>query len=83
LHQAIRQVLARAVERGGSTLRDFSNAHGDSGEFPAGSDGVWPGRPALPGVRKPGPVDSPRAAVDLFLPHLSENLTTKTRRMLY
>ncbi|MBP6851560.1 MAG: bifunctional DNA-formamidopyrimidine glycosylase/DNA-(apurinic or apyrimidinic site) lyase [Rhodoferax sp.] len=33
LHQAIRQVLARAVARGGSTLRDFSNAHGDSGEF--------------------------------------------------
>jgi len=33
LHAAIRQVLARAVVRGGSTLRDFSNAHGDSGEF--------------------------------------------------
>ena len=33
LHAAIRQVLARAVERGGSTLRDFSNAHGDTGEF--------------------------------------------------
>ena len=33
LHAAIRQVLARAVERGGSTLRDFTNAHGDSGEF--------------------------------------------------
>ncbi len=33
LHQAIRQVLARAVEKGGSTLRDFSNAHGESGYF--------------------------------------------------
>jgi formamidopyrimidine-DNA glycosylase len=33
LHAAIRQVLARAVLRGGSTLRDFTNAHGDSGEF--------------------------------------------------
>jgi len=33
LHQAIRQVLARAVEKGGSTLRDFSNAHGESGHF--------------------------------------------------
>jgi len=33
LHAAIRQVLARAVVRGGSTLRDFTNAHGDSGEF--------------------------------------------------
>lgn len=33
LHQAIRQVLARAVARGGSTLRDFSNAHGEAGHF--------------------------------------------------
>ena len=33
LHGAIRQVLARAVERGGSTLRDFSNAHGEAGHF--------------------------------------------------
>ncbi len=33
LHQAIRQVLARAVEAGGSTLRDFSNAHGEPGHF--------------------------------------------------
>jgi formamidopyrimidine-DNA glycosylase len=33
LHAAIREVLARAVEKGGSTLRDFSNAHGESGYF--------------------------------------------------
>ena len=33
LHAAIRQVLARAVERGGSTLRDFSNAQGEVGHF--------------------------------------------------
>ena len=33
LHAAVRQVLARAVEKGGSTLRDFSNAHGESGYF--------------------------------------------------
>jgi len=33
LHAAIRQVLARAVEKGGSTLRDFSNAEGQSGYF--------------------------------------------------
>ena len=33
LHAAIRQVLARAVERGGSTLRDFSNAQGEAGHF--------------------------------------------------
>ncbi|MGY8903081.1 MAG: bifunctional DNA-formamidopyrimidine glycosylase/DNA-(apurinic or apyrimidinic site) lyase [Burkholderiales bacterium] len=33
LHAAIRQVLAAAVEKGGSTLRDFSNAQGQSGYF--------------------------------------------------
>jgi formamidopyrimidine-DNA glycosylase len=33
LHAAIREVLARALEKGGSTLRDFSNAFGESGYF--------------------------------------------------
>jgi formamidopyrimidine-DNA glycosylase len=33
LHAAIRDVLARAVHKGGSTLRDFSNARGESGYF--------------------------------------------------
>ncbi|MEO6972375.1 MAG: bifunctional DNA-formamidopyrimidine glycosylase/DNA-(apurinic or apyrimidinic site) lyase [Rhodoferax sp.] len=33
LHAAIRNVLARAVQKGGSTLRDFSNAQGQSGYF--------------------------------------------------
>jgi len=33
LHAAIRDVLARAVDKGGSTLRDFSNARGESGYF--------------------------------------------------
>lgn len=33
LYHAIRDVLARAVERGGSTLRDFSNAQGEAGHF--------------------------------------------------
>lgn len=33
LHRAVREVLTRAVERGGSTLRDFSNAHGEAGHF--------------------------------------------------
>ena len=33
LHSAIRTVLARAVEIGGSTLKDFSNAQGESGYF--------------------------------------------------
>ena len=33
LHVAIRQVLARAVEQGGSSLKDFVNAQGNSGYF--------------------------------------------------
>lgn len=33
LHAAIRDVLSRAVTKGGSTLRDFSNAQGESGYF--------------------------------------------------
>ena len=33
LHRAIQQVLAQAVARGGSTLRDFSNAQGEAGHF--------------------------------------------------
>ncbi len=33
LHAAVKRVLARAVERGGSTLRDFSNAQGQAGHF--------------------------------------------------
>ena len=33
LHAAIREVLARAVAKGGSTLRDFSNADGEAGYF--------------------------------------------------
>lgn len=33
LYLAVRDVLARAVEKGGSTLKDFSNADGQSGYF--------------------------------------------------
>lgn len=33
LHQAIRQVLTQAVTKGGSTLRDFTNAQGEAGHF--------------------------------------------------
>ena len=33
LHAAVRAVLARAVERGGTTLRDFANAMGETGHF--------------------------------------------------
>ncbi|MEG2630541.1 MAG: bifunctional DNA-formamidopyrimidine glycosylase/DNA-(apurinic or apyrimidinic site) lyase [Comamonas sp.] len=33
LYEAIRRVLAAAVEQGGTTLKDFSNAHGMPGHF--------------------------------------------------
>ncbi len=33
LHAAVRAMLGRAVERGGSTLRDFSSATGESRHF--------------------------------------------------
>ena len=33
LHGAIQKVLAQAVQKGGSTLKDFSNANGESGYF--------------------------------------------------
>lgn len=33
LHAAVREVLARAVAKGGSTLRDFSSADGQAGYF--------------------------------------------------
>ena len=33
LREAVQSILARAVERGGSTLRDFSNVDGQSGYF--------------------------------------------------
>ena len=33
LHSAIQQVLTQAVTKGGSTLRDFTNAQGEAGHF--------------------------------------------------
>jgi formamidopyrimidine-DNA glycosylase len=33
LHATIKTVLARAVEKGGSTLKDFTSANGDAGHF--------------------------------------------------
>ena len=33
LHAQVKAVLASAVEKGGTTLRDFSNADGDPGHF--------------------------------------------------
>ena len=46
LHAAIMEVLTRALELGGSTLRDFSNAHGEDGHFQLQAMGY--GREGLP-----------------------------------
>jgi formamidopyrimidine-DNA glycosylase len=46
LRAAIQDVLSRAVARGGSTLRDFSNADGQSGYFQL--DAMVYGRAGLP-----------------------------------
>jgi formamidopyrimidine-DNA glycosylase len=46
LHGAIRAVLADAVSKGGSTLRDFSNAQGEAGHFQ--SDAMVYGRAGQP-----------------------------------
>ncbi len=46
LHQAVRDVLAWAVEKGGSTLRDFSSADGQTGYFQL--DAMVYGRAGMP-----------------------------------
>ena len=51
---ALRETLARALELGGSTLRDFSDAHGVAGEFQA--EALVYGRQGLPCRRCATPV---------------------------
>ena len=48
LLDALRQTLARAIEAGGTTLRDFRNAYGESGRFQ--NDACVYGREGLPCV---------------------------------
>ena len=54
LHSAIVQVLQRAIDRGGSTLRNFSSAEGQSGHFQL--DAAVYARGGLPCVRCGHPV---------------------------
>ena len=54
LLQALRETLSRAVELGGSTLRDFTDVHGASGAYQAQA-GVY-GRAGLPCTRCGGTV---------------------------
>jgi len=58
LHAAIREVLARAVTKGGSTLKDFSNAQGESGYFQL--DAMVYDRAGLPCRVCGGPIRSMR-----------------------
>ena len=52
---AVRQVLDEAIEAGGSTLRDFRDAHGVSGEYQQARARVY-GRQGLPCPRCGAPV---------------------------
>lgn len=54
LLQAVRDTLARATAMGGTTLRDFRDAHGMNGEFQA--EAAVYGREALPCVRCTTPI---------------------------
>jgi formamidopyrimidine-DNA glycosylase len=58
LHAAICDVLSRAVAKGGSTLRDFSNAHGEAGYFQL--EAMVYGRQGEPCYRCATPVKSIR-----------------------
>jgi formamidopyrimidine-DNA glycosylase len=58
LRAAIREVLARAVERGGSTLRNFSSASGESGHFQ--TEAAVYGRAGQPCVRCGAPIQQIR-----------------------
>ena len=63
LHAAIVAVLQRAVALGGSTLRDFSSAEGQSGYFQLDAM-VY----AVSGVPNAREKPAPRSAIVLFLP---------------
>lgn len=58
LHGAIRDVLSRAVVKGGSTLRDFSNAQGERGYFQL--EAMVYGRAGEPCRRCGGPIQQLR-----------------------
>lgn len=69
LQQAICQVLTLAVEKGGSTLRDFSNAQGEAGHFQQGA--MVYGREALPCRQCGTPIKAKRLGqrATFFCPH--------------
>ena len=75
LAAAVRATLARAVELGGSTLRDFRDAHGAAGEFQLAGARLRPRRRAVRALRRHGPAHRPGRAGDLLLPRLPAPLT--------
>ena len=75
LRQALRATLARALDAGGSTLRDFRDAHGMAGRFQLQARRLWPRRRGLPALRRHDPPHRPGAAVDLLLRRLPAPLS--------
>jgi formamidopyrimidine-DNA glycosylase len=76
LHASIREVLARALEKGGSTLRDFSNAFGESGYFQLEAMVYDRAGRAVSRLRHTHKDDKTGAESDVFLPALPEKLSS-------
>lgn len=72
LHAAVREILARAVEKGGSSAARLFQRGRTERLFPARSHGLRTGRRALSGLRNADPAAAPRAAFHLLLPQLSK-----------
>ena len=74
LHAAIREVLAEAVNLGGEHLAGLRQRTWPRRGISAACTGVWPGGPALQGVRHPGAHGAAGAAQQLLLSTLSASL---------
>ncbi len=66
----VRAVLTEAIAKGGSTLRDYVDASGRAGLFPARLLRVRPRRRALPGLRHRDPAPAAGRAGVVLLPGL-------------
>ena len=70
LADAVRVTLAAAIEKGGSTLRDFVGSNGESGYFQLDYFVYDRAGAALPRVRYADQTDRARSALHLLLSHL-------------
>ena len=73
---SVRDTLARALALGGSTLRDFRDAHGMDGAYQDQSQRLRPRRAGLPELRRAGSAHRSGPALDLFLRPLPKTLKT-------